>query len=258
MRSQVRSQGDPNFNLAASIQLLVTTHNVPRSKITAGVAFYGRSAKTTGTPTLHAASSGAADLITFQVDEGTPLYYNVLQSLSNFNQAWDDLAKAPYLTGTNGLNTFVSYDNALSIELKAQHIVEQELRGAIIWEITGDYIETFPGSGVIAHTPLVNTLNDVFCNYVPGSGGTAEVNEEPSLDFSISPNPANESITVAYSHSGKADLLVYDSQGSCVLSASISAGHSTLSLSTLAPGLYHITLVEENGTAKTRKLVKLN
>ncbi len=252
------NQGDSDFNLAASIQLLVTTHNVPRSKITAGVAFYGRSAKTNGTPTLHTTSAGAADLITFQLDEGTPLYYNVLQSLSSFSQEWDDLAKVPYLTGINGLNTFVSYDNAVSIELKAQHIVEQDLRGAIIWEITGDYIETFPGSGVIAHTPLVNTINDVFCNYVPSSGGTSQLMEATLADVSFSPNPANESITVYLPAAKDARVSLYDSQGKCMLSSTLTAGNTIVSLSTLEPGIYQLIVIQEDGMSNAHKLIKLD
>jgi hypothetical protein len=47
--------------------------------------------------------------------------------------------------------------------LKAQYINTNNLRGAIIWEITGDYLETFTGSGVIAGTPLVSKLKAVMC-----------------------------------------------------------------------------------------------
>ena len=81
-----------------------------------------------------------------------------MQKLSLFNENWDNVAKVPYLTGKDGLNTFISYDDLQSIELKAQFIVEKQLRGAIIWEITGDYIETFPGSGQVSGTPLVSKL----------------------------------------------------------------------------------------------------
>jgi hypothetical protein len=61
------------------------------------------------------------------------------------------------------LNTFVSYDDVNSVELKADYIIEHGLAGAIIWEITGDYIETFPGSGVVDETPLATALNNALC-----------------------------------------------------------------------------------------------
>lgn len=165
------TQGDPTFNVNSAVQQLLTTYNVPANKITAGVAFYGRSAKTISTPALFAPTNGMADLQTFSVDDGTPLYYNTLANLHLFDQHWDNTAKVPYLTGKNGLNTFLSYDNELSIQYKAEYIVDHNLRGAIIWEITGDYIETAPNSGIVGSTPLVDKLNYVFCNYVSDGNG---------------------------------------------------------------------------------------
>ena len=192
-------QGNAQFNLAKSIDLLVNQYNVPPSKITAGVAFYGRSMKTAGTPQLFASNTGQADVVTFQVDEGTPLYYSTLLGMGQFNEHWDDQAKVPYLTGKNGLNTFVSYDNEQSIGLKAEFIIENNLRGAIIWEITGDYVETFAGSGVISGTPLADTLNNVFCNYIPGSSGsdstsTAGQDVMALNTCDIYPNPTSDCI----------------------------------------------------------------
>jgi chitinase len=160
------AQGDANFNLNSALQYLLTHYGVPANKINAGTAFYGRSAKTTGTPALFAPISGT-DAATFSEDEGSPLYYNIAKRFNLFSQQWDSQAQVPYLLGLNGLNTFVSYDNAQSIALKAQYIVNNNLAGAIIWEITGDYLETAIGSGVIADTPLADTLNYVFCNGLP-------------------------------------------------------------------------------------------
>ncbi len=120
--------------------------------------------------------------------KGTPLYYNTLLSSSQFDEHWDDVAKVPFMTGRNGLNTFLSYENESSIELKAEFIVEQNLRGAIIWEITGDYIETSPGSGIISSTPLATKLNDVFCNYTPGNGNVG-LFENLTHANQVYPNP---------------------------------------------------------------------
>lgn len=158
------TQGDPTFNGDAAVTKLTNFYNVPANKITLGVAFYGRTSKTNGTPALFGSNNGSVDASTFPEDEGSPLYYNVLKKMNLFTSHWDNTAKVPYLTGNGSLNTFVSYDDEQSIELKAQYIVNKNLRGAIIWEITGDYIETAPGSGVIASTPLVNKLTSVFCN----------------------------------------------------------------------------------------------
>lgn len=161
--------GNATFNTQHTIATLTGVYGVDPQKLTLGMAFYGRSATTVGAPGLHVPSTGLADLTTFAADEGTPLYYNVQAQLGNFTERWDSIAAVPYLTGKPGLNTFVSYDNVESIKAKSRFAVDNELRGAVIWEITGDYMETAPGSGVVAGTPLVDAINDVFCTYT-GSG----------------------------------------------------------------------------------------
>lgn len=251
-------QGDPEFNLSASIDLLINTYNVPKDKITAGIAFYGRSTKTNGTPTLHGPSTGNSDNITFDIDAGTPLFYSVMDKMNLFTEHWDDQAKVPYLLGQNGLNTFLSYDNVASIELKAHHIVEQEIRGAIIWEITGDYIETSAGSGVIAHTPLVNKLNDVFCNYVPSGGGTSGMNEFDFESISIYPNPASTEITISSQFKTNSEVLIFNGTGETVLTSPLTIGNQTIDISTLQNGVYHVQITGTSGEVHRVKLVKLN
>ncbi len=158
------AQGDPTFNVTAAVNYLLTNYNVPPNKLTAGVAFYGRSAKTVNAAGLHVPQTGTTDNITFSLDDGSPTYYNVLDKQNLFTTQYDAAAQVPYLTGNAGLNTFVSYDDPSSITLKANFIKSKNLKGAIIWEITGDYVETALGSGVIAGTPLADALKTAFCN----------------------------------------------------------------------------------------------
>ena len=123
------------------------------------------------------------------------MYYNYLLQANLFNEFWDNQAKVSQALGKNGLNTFLSSDNERSIAEKAKYIVDNDLGGAIIWEITGDYIETFPGSGVIANTPLVDTLNSVLCNYA-GGGSSAGLNDNSMNNIQIYPNPAKSLFTI--------------------------------------------------------------
>ena len=157
------SQGTPEFNLDSAVTRLTTKFGVNPNQITVGVAFYGRSSKTVGPAGLFVPTTGSADHATFSLDGGSPTYFNILDKMSLFTQNWDSQARVPYLTGNGTLQTFVSYDDEQSIGEKAQYIVDHNLRGAIIWEITGDYIETAPNSGIISGTPLVDTLNSIFC-----------------------------------------------------------------------------------------------
>jgi len=78
-----------------------------------------------------------------------------------FTRTWEDQVKCPYLLG-NTINTFVSYDDGESVMHKAQYVKDHNAKGVIIWEITGDYIETVPGSGIISGTPLLDSLIAVF------------------------------------------------------------------------------------------------
>ena len=53
-----------------------------------------------------------------------------------FEKKWDDVAKVPYLT-KNG-QMVLTYDDALSVGLKAQYVKDKDLRGAMYWNIEAD------------------------------------------------------------------------------------------------------------------------
>ena len=258
------AQGDATFNCHSAIDRLVNDHNVPADMINLGVAFYGRTAKTTGAPGLHTATTGATDDATFSLDEGSPQYYNVMDKMSLFAEHWDTLAQVPYLTGDGGLNTFVSYDNEKSIGLKGQYVVDHNLAGVIIWEITGDYMETNPGSGVIVGTPLADTLNLSLCN-PPSSGsgggddddGTGGVGIEDvqalSGHIQLYPNPTSEIIYFNISSDQNIDeLKIYNLLGEQVLEkAEFSQG---VSVSHLLKGIY-VARIYLNGDVHEFKFI---
>ncbi len=150
-----------------SVRMLTEDFGVPPGKITLGMAFYARTAITRATASLNGESEGIADKQIFAADNGAPEYYNVLKYSGLYDTRWDWDAKVPYLTGRNGLKSFVSYDDPVSVALKAGYAVFKGLRGAAIWELTGDYVETYPGSGKIASTPLADAISKVFCSPVP-------------------------------------------------------------------------------------------
>ena len=88
-------QGEATFNLDSAVTYLLNHYQVPPNKLTAGLAFYGRSAKTIATPSLFAPITGV-DNSTFIADEGTPLYYNIVAKQNLFTQHWMQMLK--YLT----------------------------------------------------------------------------------------------------------------------------------------------------------------
>lgn len=248
------AQGNPDFNAHAAIQRLTTQYNIPSSKINLGMAFYGRSQTTSGTPNLFVNSTGSADLVTFSADEGTPLYFNILLKQNLFNTHWDNTAKVPYLTGNSGLNTFLSYDDEQSIGLKAMYVIDHNLGGAIIWEITGDYIETSPGSGVISSTPLVDTINNVFCNYT-NSGSTAGLSEMSSFT-AVYPNPSNGKLIIDNKTSSDLNADIVDMNGILVRQLkTILPGNSVLDETELKQGIYFVRILKDRDLLEIHKII---
>jgi chitinase len=177
--------GDPDWCIDGAFTLLTQTFSVPPQKINIGVAFYGKAlANCTQLYGSHTGYDGS----TFWEEEGQPLYYNIEKRMGQFTRYWDDQVKCPYLLG-NSINTFVTYDDAESIGYKAQYVQDHNAKGVIIWEITGDYLETSPGSGIIASTPLLDTLHAVFNEIT-----SAEAQVEPA--FRIYPNPSSGMVNI--------------------------------------------------------------
>ena len=158
---------DSPANIDGAVKALTTIYGVSPSKINIGVAFYGRSLKTKEKPEVLTALTGKVDTITFHTDEGSPLYYNILKQHHLFTEHWDEYAQVPYLTGKDDLKTFVSYDDARSIANKAHYVTTKKLRGVIIWEMTGDCVETVENEVKTFKNPLLDALIEAFKNPIP-------------------------------------------------------------------------------------------
>lgn len=250
------AQGDSTFNMSHAIERLINHYNVDPQKLNAGLAFYGRSQKTNSSPILHGASTGQVDDVTFPDGLGAPLYYRVLDQLNLFSEHWDNIAKVPYLLGINGLNTFVSYDDEEAIGLKAEYIVDHNLQGAIIWEITGDYIETSPGSGVISHTPLADTLNSVFCNY-SSILGTDRVDDASNFELTLFPNPVTSTLNISFDRSQEnVELIVVNVLGQIVEDRFYETLESCALELNLDAGFYLLKVLTSNGKEQVLSFVK--
>jgi chitinase len=232
--------GDPDWCIDGAFTKLTQDFGVPAEKVNIGVAFYGKAlANCTQLYGPHLGYDGS----TFWEDEGQPLYYNIMKKMDLFNYYWDNQVQCPYLLG-NSINTFVTYDDVLSIGYKAQYVMDKGAMGVIIWEITGDYLETSPGSGIIAGTPLLDTINQIF-NTVTAAG-----NKENKEDIRVYPNPASAFVFIQNSNP-IADITLFSMEGKLLLSAKSS---SKLKVESLNAGVY-LLMIESNEKTYTTKLL---
>lgn len=244
--------GNNQFNLNSAFQMLTTTYAVPSNKINIGLAFYGRSQQ--GASTLYQATNCLANTTLFYEDDGSPLYYNIQKNIQLFNYHWDSNAQVSYLLGkpsTSAAGTFVSYDDKISIGKKAQYAMDNNARGAIIWEITGDYMETAAGSGIVAGTPLIDTVNTIFCNTVTSIEQTSTKN-----DLLIYPNPSDGNFQLIFPTSTggfQQRILIHTVDGKKVKELH-SNGQEIQQLSLSEKGIYFISIYSRN-EVKTQKLI---
>ena len=245
----VTAGAQPGFSCSESVNNILAK-GVPANKLTMGVAFYGRSQTSTAKPSIYQASTGNADLVTFAADEGTPMYYNVLKAMPDFDYFWDSAAAVPYLIGKQK-NTFVSFDNEKSMEQKAMFVNAKNLRGVIIWEISGDMVESTVTPGTIERTPLTDKLNSVFCS------GSTSVQYAAKQELSVYPNPSAADGLV-YFHGlqqEKVACAVYNVSGSPVKQFELHRSRNyELNLSGFGSGYYLIQLSTSTGNRMLKVL----
>jgi chitinase len=141
--------GDSARSVDGSLRLYHTVYGVPLSKINLGVPFYGQTyTKCTALNTPHAGPD------TVHFSPSGAFYYDIHRMQANFVRRWDEKARVPYLVST-GWNLLVSYDDEESVKAKAKFVVDNNVHGVIIWEITADYLPD-------GTTPLLDALTSVF------------------------------------------------------------------------------------------------
>ena len=89
---------------------------VPPSMLVVGMPFYGR-----GKEPFHSFAD-----------------YGKMKSLpEGFSEKWDEKALVPYITDTEG-KLVLGFENARSLEIKCDYVIDNGLRGAMYWEYSGD------------------------------------------------------------------------------------------------------------------------
>jgi len=121
----------------------------PQEKLNIGLGFYGRSFR--DATDLGVAHLGTDD-ISWEIDEGSPQYFNIMDQINSMSVQWDDETQTPYAFFTDSQGGLVSYDDERSICLKTEYANSNNLHGFIIWELSGDVMEDLS-------TPLLDMVN---------------------------------------------------------------------------------------------------
>ncbi len=151
---------------------------VPRDKLCIGMAFYGQ---VFNSNLLYSPNKGGANTLYFDISG---------YEINGWNYKWDPVSKTPYLEDPKGEKT-ISFDDQYSIKRKCFYILDNDLKGAIVWALGQD----FDGYG----QPLLETIGRYLMNppdqipAVPLLAGAKKVSDTDSTDFIFSWRPAARS-----------------------------------------------------------------
>jgi chitinase len=123
-------------SLAGSVRYLIDSVGVIPQKIVPGAAFYGKGWKVTNTTNhgLYQQGSMAKGIS----DPGSNDYKTLAYLINHgYEYYWDKDAMAPYLFYSKD-STFWTFDDQVSVVLKARFAYSHNLRGLMFWEISGD------------------------------------------------------------------------------------------------------------------------
>jgi chitinase len=123
-------QSNPKSNTHDAVQAILAK-GVPRSKLVAGVPFYGRGWR--GVESSDVWSSGTG---TIQVGGYKAIVASFLKT-PGFVRYWDDVAKVPWLYNAE-TKEWITYEDPQSMRIKGEYIADQKLGGAMFWELSND------------------------------------------------------------------------------------------------------------------------
>ena len=167
--------GDMDFNVDSCVKNW-ENGGAPASKISIGLSFYGRSfAYASGLNEPHQ----GADLNNWSADGGLPQYFNIVDRLSTMTSVRHDASKTQYASFNSG-DGFVSYDDERSICEKTEYVINNNLKGFLIWELTGDFMLDFS-------TPLLDAVNDKLADLNMNCAGGPPYTPAPSSTVTGSP-----------------------------------------------------------------------
>lgn len=139
-----------NWSLNKAMEYYIS-RGIPASKLNIGMAFYGK--------TFLGCEGPNKSFTGTEGETGSIDYSIIVEKIKsgNYIRCWDEAAKVPYCL--TSANEYCSYDDTVSIRLKAEYCVKKGYAGAIIWELKSGTLKD--GS-----QPLLNAAASVL---IPGT-----------------------------------------------------------------------------------------
>ncbi len=169
------SGGDMDGSVNSGFNYLTKTRGLPLEQILLGVPFYGR-------------GFNASELYGESTGTGSEHGYKEIPALieSGWTRHWDNDAKVPYIINPQKTK-LISYDDTISVRLKAEYAITKKVKGVMIWALGQDVID--------GEQPLVNAAADPILNRTT----IGKNNEKSPNDFDLLrnyPNPFNGQTTI--------------------------------------------------------------
>ena len=217
---------------------------VPYEKIVLGIPFYG-----------HGDGKAFEDYVD---------YKDIHIDQTKYTIQWDNVAMVPYVTNASG-KMVLTYDDAKSVGLKAEYVLQKKIAGAMYWNIEADDASFTLGNAVAAHlikgyvpNPNMDPSAILVTNsyvekyleevtYDDNSYKTTKILDYPGGGPGTADVPPVHTITwTADASAGALNLKVWESDWS--RDYSLSAGTASQDLTNLVPGReYHFKVTASSG-----------
>ena len=93
-----------------------------------GLGFYGRSFKDSKELGV---THGGTDEHAWEIDEGTPQWFNLMERFDEMTYVWDEETSTPIAYFDDNKGGLVSYDDERSICMKTEYAIEESLHGFV-------------------------------------------------------------------------------------------------------------------------------
>ena len=168
-------------------------------------------------------------------------YGDIQDSLnSNYNYIWDNTAKVPYFINSSE-NRFISFDDTASVRLKTEYVIEKNLRGIMVWEITQDKLAD-------GNQPLLEQINKTLKSNPTDIAGYNLIPNDYKL-FNNYPNPFNPSTKIYNSLGQVIAVIVNEFLSGGIYEKEFKDGK-------LSSGIYFYSLIVDNKII-TKKMMLL-